>query len=332
MGRQAEARVIRIALRQRGVVTRAQLEEAGIGGTTVDRRLRAGQLVRMYSGVYQVGPVADPLAWAQAALLAAGPDARLSHLSAARLWGWMATDAEGSASTRSPARDSAAPSAGRSARNSLGFPVLPPDEPVHVVVEGGNRGRRPGIRVHRVDSLAPDERATVHGLAVTAAARTLVDACACLRGRDAERLVAAVRRSGALDDEALRALVDRYRGRPGVIPLRAVLGQPGGGSLTRSEAEARFLDLVRLAGLPPPRTNVEIGPYEVDFLWTRQRLVVEIDGFGFHARRDRFESDRRKGAWLQAQGWRVMRLSWQQITSRAVATAVEVGQALARTG
>jgi len=53
------------------------------------------------------------------------------------------------------------------------------------------------------------------------------------------------------------------------------------------------------------RRQHAIGSFIVDFACVRHRLVVELDG-GQHAE-GRTVYDARRTAWLQAQGWRVMR-------------------------
>jgi hypothetical protein len=65
---------------------------------------------------------------------------------------------------------------------------------------------------------------------------------------------------------------------------------------TRSEAERRLRALVKAAGLPLPMTNVKVAGLEVDAVWHRERLVVEIDGYAFHGTREAFERDRRPAA------------------------------------
>jgi very-short-patch-repair endonuclease len=55
-----------------------------------------------------------------------------------------------------------------------------------------------------------------------------------------------------------------------------------------------------------------------------------VGGYRHHSSLRRFESDRRRDAWLLAAGIKVVRLSWRQITDEALATVVQVGQALAR--
>ncbi|MGH7480711.1 MAG: endonuclease domain-containing protein, partial [Longimicrobiales bacterium] len=69
--------------------------------------------------------------------------------------------------------------------------------------------------------------------------------------------------------------------------------------------------------------------YELDLFWPDDMVAIEIDGRSHHSSRHRFEGDRRKDAWLRARGIEVMRLSWRQITRDRIATAVQVGQALA---
>ena len=101
-------------------------------------------------------------------------------------------------------------------------------------------------------------------------------------------------------------------------------------TLTRSEAERRLLALVRLAGLPLPETNVRLGRHEVDVLWRENRLVVEVDGYAYHAGREAFERDRRRDADLQAAGHRVIRVTWRRIVNEPEALIATLAQALAR--
>jgi very-short-patch-repair endonuclease len=51
------------------------------------------------------------------------------------------------------------------------------------------------------------------------------------------------------------------------------------------------------------RRQYPIGPFIVDFACTRHRLIVEADG-SQHADSD---ADRQRTAWLESQGWRVLR-------------------------
>jgi very-short-patch-repair endonuclease len=77
------------------------------------------------------------------------------------------------------------------------------------------------------------------------------------------------------------------------------------------------------------RRQVPLGPYVVDFLCLRHRLVVEADG-PFHDP----DHDRRRDEWLAASGFRVMRFSNGQINSvdhqvqQAIMAAVGLKSAL----
>jgi len=101
-------------------------------------------------------------------------------------------------------------------------------------------------------------------------------------------------------------------------------------NLTRSEAERRLLDLVRGARLPAPETNVMVHGHEVDFHWPGQNLIVEVDGYAFHASRGSFERDRRRDRELMAVGYRVLRFTWREITEEAHAVVAAVAAALSR--
>ena len=72
-----------------------------------------------------------------------------------------------------------------------------------------------------------------------------------------------------------------------------------------------------------------VGPYEVDFLWRAERLIVET-GRRRHppARRNAFEEDRRRDAVLSMLGFRTLRFTWRQVVyepgfvAKAIATAL----------
>jgi very-short-patch-repair endonuclease len=73
------------------------------------------------------------------------------------------------------------------------------------------------------------------------------------------------------------------------------------------------LELVRAAGLPEPACNVEVEGELVDFVWRPQRLVVEIDHFGTHGSRRSFDEDRGRDIRLQRAGFRVIRVTYEQL-------------------
>ncbi|HEY8470819.1 MAG TPA: DUF559 domain-containing protein [Longimicrobiales bacterium] len=284
-----------LAPRQHGLVTRAQLLAAHIPPDTVRSRVRTRRLVPVLRGVYRVGSLVDPRSREVAAALACGPGAVVSHHSAAALW------------ERLPQRDGA---------------------PVDVTVPRHNRGRRPGLRIYRVRSLPEDEVTVLEGIPITTPARTILDLASVAPSRRVEQFLARVVREALTTPGEVLGLVARHPRRPGGPLVRALLEREHGPAFTRSEAEERFLALVRKADLPEPELNVVVGDHEVDFLWRRERLVVEVDGFEFHSSRDRFENDRRRDADLFGLGLRVVRVTWRQITTEPEATLVRVTRAL----
>ncbi len=64
-----------------------------------------------------------------------------------------------------------------------------------------------------------------------------------------------------------------------------------------------------------------MGPYEVDFLWRSQSVIVETDGFEFHGNRLAFESDRARDAALQAAGLGVLRFTYRQLRDSPASVA-----------
>ena len=283
-----------MAARQHSVVTHEQLIAIGFSNQMIHHRVKAGVLRPLHRGVYLVGPIAPPLAHEIGAVFACGERSYLSHGPSAHVWTLT--------------------------------PYLPkPAMPEVTVVR--RDPRPPGIRVHRVGLLDPDETTTYKRIPITTPARTLLDLAPELNPRQLERSLAEAFRRRLVRPSALRSLLARRSGRPGVPALRRLLETDP--AFTRSELEERFLALVRQAGLPEPEANAQLGPYEIDFLWREERLAVELDGWDFHSDRAAFETDRRRDAELVARGYRVVRVTWRQIRDEPVAVAARLAAALA---
>jgi very-short-patch-repair endonuclease len=75
------------------------------------------------------------------------------------------------------------------------------------------------------------------------------------------------------------------------------------------------------------RRQAPMGPYILDFLCLRHRLIVEADG-PFHDP----ERDAIRDAWLQAKGFRVLRFSNQEIMGSAELVADRILAALDELG
>ena len=288
-------RLARLAGRQRGVVSHAQLLRLGMSRSAIGRWLKQGRLHAVHRGVYFLGHEASaPLAFEQAALLALPEDSFLSHFSAAYFDGLL------------PRRDG----------------------PVHVTTRR-HRGRPDGIVVHTSRNLPPRDTTRRHGLRVTTVARTLLDLAECADARALERALENALAQKRTSVPQLRALIRRSRGRRGAAILKALLDFRADDGYTRSRAEDLMRRLIRRARLPQPAVNARILGYEVDFMWAEQKVIVEVDSFAHHSGRDQFEYDRGKAADLEAHDYRVIRVTWRQLTNEPEATAVRIGRALA---
>jgi len=169
------------------------------------------------------------------------------------------------------------------------------------------------LHVHRTVQADPAEVTHRHGLPVTRPSRTLLDLAEAVGPADLEQALAEAERRRLVRRPALLAYLGTVQGRRGIPAMRAALEREGGPAFTRSEAERRLLALVRAARLPPPRANASLAGYEVDFLWAREGVVVEVDGYAYHWTRGAFESDHRRDGDLENRGHRVIRFTWLQL-------------------
>ncbi len=284
-----------LATRQYGIVARRQLVAMGLGRGAIDSRLRSGRLHTVHRGVYAVGHkrLSKRGIWL-AAVLACGDGALLSHESAAALWGL----------------------------------IDPPLLPVDVTATHGRPGRK-GIRLHRAD-VPPRERSTRHGIPVTSVAQALLDMAALAPERRLRRAYEEADRLNLLRPSALEQVCRHGLGRRGLGAIRRlVVDAKERGGATRSSLEDMFVALCRKHELPVPAINAPLSGFEVDALWRRQRVVVELDGFAYHRHRAAFERDRARDAAVQAAGYRVVRLTYRRLEREPDAVAEQLRTLLA---
>lgn len=98
----ASVRLGRLAERQWGVASLAQITECGFGSSRVARLVRQGWLFPLHPGVYAIGRRSVSIEGGLvAAVLYAGPRAALSHTTAGWWWGLLPESHGGSTSARS---------------------------------------------------------------------------------------------------------------------------------------------------------------------------------------------------------------------------------------
>jgi very-short-patch-repair endonuclease len=130
-----------------------------------------------------------------------------------------------------------------------------------------------------------------------------------------------------------RELVDqlaRNPGKRGRGALRAHLERNTQPALTESEAERILLDLIRRARLPEPEVNARLGTRVVDFLWRRERVIAEVDGFAFHSDVISFGADRQRTNELQLERYVVLRFTWRDLVRDPRGSIARLRRALAR--
>jgi len=103
-------------------------------------------------------------------------------------------------------------------------------EPVHVSIPGSaddprDAGAIPGIEIHRVPSLHPDDVTTHNGIPVTSPSRTLIDCAEFMTVTELRATFARARQLGLLDAEALHAARERVEWRPSLAMLDGVIAE-----------------------------------------------------------------------------------------------------------
>ena len=281
--------VAELASAQHGVFGLGQLRALGMSTRVVNRRATTGRLHRIHQTVYSLVPrelLKREGLW-MAAVLACGPDAVLSHRSAAALlelrdWGWTK---------------------------------------IEVTVPRRSARRHEGVAVHRSTKLTAKDVTVVNNIPCTSAARTLLDLAEVVTMRQLERSFDQAEIAEVFDLKAIQDQLARNPTRAGAKAVREVLETHYiGKTPTWSENEEALLAITRPLGIPDPDTNQFVilddggPPIRVDFVWRDQRVAIEADSRKWHLTRQRFETDRQRDQRLIAAGWTIIRTTWKQMT------------------
>ncbi|MBV8998561.1 MAG: type IV toxin-antitoxin system AbiEi family antitoxin domain-containing protein [Solirubrobacterales bacterium] len=262
-----------MAARQHGVVATWQLTALGLTYGDIHYRASIGRLHRIHRGVYAVGyRKLTPYGHRMAAVLAYGPDAVISHQTAAANWG-----------------------------------IGQPSYKIHVTTPKSKHSR-PGIRAHTA-SLHPEDIDTHNGIPTTSVARTILDLAAHRDETGLTNLIEDADRNELIDGRALAKAITRRPKTAGIPRLRAVLADYRGPADTRSKLERGFRALITKERLPEPQYNVIVAGVEADVYWPQWRLVVELDSRRYHLTFTAFERDRIRDTALQKARVRVLRVT-----------------------
>ena len=287
---------LRIAERQYGVVTRSQLHAIGLSASQIERRVSARRIELIYPGVYRVvGSVPTSRQRALGACLWLAPEALVSHTTAAallRLDGVRTTD-------------------------------------LHLTVPGDERrGRsRAEVIVHRTTSLPRRDRREVDGIPCTSAARTLVDISAMVDDEALEAAFESARRMGLTTHTPVARISDAAGRRNGRAALARVLDHAAARPLD-SRLEVKLSRLLRASSLPSSLPQYQLDRYRLDHAWPEARVGIEADGFQYHGRWLLWKRDRRRIATIESLGWRLVHVTWEDVTRAPAQTLDRLALAL----
>lgn len=292
-------RIAQLAHAQYGVVSRKQLLAAGMSSSSVAAWVRSAHLHSLHRGVYAVGHrrIGREGAWL-AAILACPSGSALSYGSAGQHRGII------------------------SRRERLA---------IHVSVPGTAPLALPAVVTHVSRNLDPRDVTRHLGIPTTTGTRTVWDLATVLSPTGLRRAFEQAEKLRVLDRERLRALLTASPSRKGAGLIRQLLAETALPlEETRSRLEELILELCRDEGLPLPAVNVPLLGWEVDFLWERERFVVEADG-GDHLSRRQRDRDNERDAELGRAGFLVRRYGWVPVRGRRE-VATEIAAILAERG
>lgn len=289
---------------QGNVIARRQGPDSGLGPYLMRNRARDGRWQRLQRGVYAAfsgEPARETELWA--ALLRAGPDAVLSHLTAAE-------------------------------RHGL---VDEPNSVITITVPAARhpgQGKIPGVIIHRSDAilrvrhptmLPPCTRVEDTVLDLIQAAGTFDDAYAWICRAIGRRRTTAERMRHAMDERKKM----RWRRE-----LMIALGDADDGAL--SVLEYRYVRRVeRPHGLPAARRQARIGYRQgnryLDNLYEEYQVCVELDGTAAHPADEQWRDRRRDNA-NAVNGITTLRFGFLDVSSHPCETAAAVAALLRRNG
>lgn len=287
-------RVIDLATRQDGVVSRRQLLDAGLTSAHIGRWLAAGRLHRIHPGVYSVGHRAvGERGRLIAALLYGGHGSALSH-GAGGWWVGLLDERPWRIDICSPHHSSS----------------------------------RPGLTIHHPQTI---DRFPHRGLPVVKVPTLLLQLATTLPAQSLRKVLARADFLNLLEPAAVHAALGQ--GRDGSAALRRAL-RSHMPQLARAENgfEADFLFLCERFQLPMPEVNVRLRQFRPDMLWRDLKLIVELDGRDAHTKPGQVARDHDRDLVLRRWGYTVIRYTWAQVTFEPVAVAADLRAQMARLG
>jgi hypothetical protein len=187
---------------------------------------------------------------------------------------------------------------------------------VAITIPAGVTHVHRGIRVHRLNDMVDEHRATVDGIPTTTVERAVVDVASVFSRKRLEFIVDWLTVTERLTTVGRLARTFRQvnrRGRSQIDALAQVIASRSPHEpAPRSSLERRFDGLLQSSGLPIPLHEYPLpgsGAVHglVDRCWPEVKLIVEIDGRAWHAREAAMAKDRARDRAAAAAGFLVVR-------------------------
>jgi len=194
-------------------------------------------------------------------------------------------------------------------------PVRSPE--LHLTVEPKVGVRARDLVLHRSKALDRTDLVVVDGIRCTSATRTIIDCGALLADEVLETAFEQARRMGLTSVAALARRADDLcgRGRPGSARVRRlVAAQEPISAAMESRLEVKLARLLRTSSLPVPKRQYPVGRFRLDFAWPNLRVACECDGFEHHGARLAWKRDRGRLAAIEGERWRIVHVTWTDVT------------------
>ena len=276
---------------QLGLVLVEDLYALGLTRAEVRNLIRSGRLERVTRRVLRnPGAPRTPHQHVLAVVLDSSPDAFSCSPTAAALWG------------------------------IAGYRLAP----VHVVRLDSATGRRSPLALHhQLARLGREHVTTLGGIPVVRPEVVVLQLAASVHPLRAAAALDSMWRRRLTSGPSLRVALDRLAGsgRNGVTVMRELLDERGDDYVPpASNLERRFETVLRQAGEPPMRRQVDTGGDRwvgrVDFRDPDHPLLVEVQSETYHSALVDKEHDERRLRDLRAAGFEVVEVTDQQVWHR----------------
>lgn len=271
--------------KQYGLIARWQALSVGISDRLLQNRTESGMLIAVHDGVYRLRgvPFTQELRWL-AAVLAAGPEAWLSHRAAGAFHGF-----------------------------DIRFPKP------EVTIAHQRECDLDGVLGHR--TRRRHDVIVVRGISVTTKARTALDCAAVMAPPAFRQMIERAVTGGVVTVGSLLAVLQHRGGRgvDGTVLLRDTLRSGLVDEKIQRELELLVARIIGSCRVPPPDRQHRLVCDDgrevlLDNAWPDRKKAVEAVGLRWHGDRKQFVKTRLRARSIRQSGWELDEFGWYEAT------------------